>query len=149
VDTGAFGASSAILFANLVTLITNIQACAGSQWNHVLDRKVGTMLQLTLGERVTMMLLLNTFEGDRTSSVMRKTKRVKHAIKYAEIPDGAPISTLLNDQSVIDVELDKETLGWVWDLFTKFNKWPTQLDEWVETLEDKLRAALAVAAKSA
>ena len=107
------------------------------------------MLQLTLGERVTMMLLLNTFEGDRTSSVMRKTKRVKHAIKYAEIPDGAPISTLLNDQSVIDVELDKETLGWVWDLFTKFNKWPTQLDEWVETLEDKLRAALAVAAKSA
>ena len=107
------------------------------------------MLQLTLGERVTMMLLLNTFEGDRTSSIMRKTKRIKHAIKYLVIPDGSPVSALLDDQYEIDVDLDKETLGWLWDLFTKYTKWPTQLDEWVETLEDKLRAALAVAVKSA
>lgn len=101
------------------------------------------MLQLTVGERVTMMLLLNTFEGDRTSSIMRKTKRIKHAIKYTELPDGSPISVLLDTKGEIDVDLDKETLGWVWDLFTKYSKWPTQLDEWVETLEDKLRAAVA------
>lgn len=105
---------------------------------------MGTILLLTLGERVAVMLLLNTFEGDRTSSVMRKSKRVKHAIKYMEIPDGAPILTLLDDHSEIDVDLDKETLGWLWDLFIKYNKWPTQLDEWTETIEDKLRAAVAV-----
>jgi hypothetical protein len=75
---------------------------------------------------------------------MRKTKRVKHAIRYGEIPDGAPVYALLDNHEEIDVDLNKETLGWLWDLFTKYSKWPTQLDEWVETLEDKLRTELAV-----
>jgi hypothetical protein len=101
-------------------------------------------MELVMGERVTLMFLLNNFDGEHTSSIMRKTRRVKHALAYRDIHEGASINQLLTEAGTLAVGLDKETLGWLWDIFGKFNKWPTPLDEWVESLEDKLRAAVAV-----
>jgi len=105
-------------------------------------------LSLSMGERVTLLFLLSNFQGDRTSSAMRKSKRIKHAIRYLEVPEGISINKLLEDTGMIEAELDRESLGWVWDTFQQFKAWPTQLDEWVPDLEDKLRAAVATSVKA-
>jgi len=110
-----------------------------------MDGKMEKTMEFTMGERIALMLLLTSFKGDRTSSTMRKTKRIKHAIQSLEIPDNAPLTLLISDTATITATMDNETLGWLWDTFTKFSEWPTQLDEWIDTLEDKLRAALAAA----
>lgn len=100
------------------------------------------VMNLNLGERSALMLLLNTFDGDRTSSIMRKTRRVKRAIHHEEIGD-VPYSLLRQETAEVEAVLESETLNWLWDTFSKYSKWPTQLDEWVESLEDKIRAAMA------
>ena len=101
------------------------------------------ILSLSIGERVALMFLLNNFEGDRTSSMMRKTKRIKHAIDYLHLPENQAVLLLVQATEMTGAALDLETVGWLWDLFTKFSHWPTQLDEWIPDLEDKLRAAVA------
>ncbi len=111
-------------------------------------------LALTVGERVTLLHLLSFFGNpqnpERTSSTMRKTKRIKHSIQFSDLPENATDRELLDlGEATIECSLDSETLGWLWDTFQKYNRWPTQLDEWIDTLEDKLRAALAEKSKSA
>ena len=105
-------------------------------------------LSLSMGERVTLLFLLSNFQGDRTSSAMRKTKRIKHAMHWQEVPEGISVNNLLDDTSALEAELDRESLAWLWDTFQQFKAWPTQLDEWVPDLEDKLRAAVATSVKA-
>lgn len=107
-----------------------------------------TILSLSVGERVALMHLLTNFQGDRTSATMRKTKRIKYAIKYLDVPDGMTIKELLEQADIVEANLEHETLNWLWDTFQAFKTWPTQLDEWVPDLEDKLRAAVASKVKS-
>jgi hypothetical protein len=107
-----------------------------------------TTLSLSMGERVTLMHLLTNFKGDRPSTIMRKTKRIKYAIRYLEVPNGMTVVELLEDKTVLEAAVEHETLAWLWDRFQEFKEWPTQLDEWVPDLEDKLRAAVASKVKS-
>jgi hypothetical protein len=105
-----------------------------------------TVVSLNLGERFTLLFLLNSFqEPERTSSVMRKTKRVKHAIKFKEFSarkfDEMLTALIENSGEALECPLDKDSLDFLLSLFEKFKHWPTALDEWIDTAEEKVKVA--------
>jgi len=99
-----------------------------------------------LGERFTILFLLNSFQKpERTSSVMRKTKRIKHVIRYKEFASrqfNEMLSALIEDDSEpLECALDKDSLDFLLSLFDGFNQWPTAIDEWIDTAEEKVKVA--------
>ncbi len=99
-------------------------------------------LSLNPGERLTILFLLNSFtQPERTHGVMRKTKRIKHAIGYKSMLSWTVATVIDKDDEGVDVAIDKDSLDFLMDVWEKFAQWPTAMDEWIDTSYEKMRVA--------